>query len=372
MLRCRLYILVLVAGVGLALAGGCGTDATSAVDDDLGSPAPDADATNVEKDLASGGDDAPGAGDTSPGADPGGPGEDTAAPDVTVHEGLVLLDLGHDAAPDTAASDTAPDTAVTDVDPLQLDHFSFFVTSLASLIQLSGNSQGFGGDLSFGETGAGAGLRGADKICATIAELSMPGSSAKEWRAFLSVTDDGAGQQLDAIDRIGEGPWYDRLGRLFANNKAELMYDRPQNANSLIKNDFPNEWGVPNHRPDPTKPEVDNHDMLTGSNKQGRLYSATATCKDWTAKAGNTTTEGKPRVGHSWPTGGMGGGGGETMAAPGPGGDQDMANWMSALTENGCAAGINLASNPPTGDPSEKTVGAGGGYGGFYCFARVP
>lgn len=55
------------------------------------------------------------------------------------------------------------------------EKFSFFVTSLQSLRELSGSRTGFGGDLRFGETGEGAGLRGADKICAAIAELSMPG-----------------------------------------------------------------------------------------------------------------------------------------------------------------------------------------------------
>src|SRR5690349_20801870 len=65
------------------------------------------------------------------------------------------------------------------------EHFSFFVTSLKAMQELSGSEDGFGGDLRFGETGAGAGLRGADKICTTIAEQSLPGN-AKTWRAFLS------------------------------------------------------------------------------------------------------------------------------------------------------------------------------------------
>jgi len=65
--------------------------------------------------------------------------------------------------------------------------FSFFVTSYKGLQRLSGSSLGFGGDLRYGETGAGAGLRGADKICTAIAEMSMPGSGAKGWHAFLSA-----------------------------------------------------------------------------------------------------------------------------------------------------------------------------------------
>lgn len=242
--------------------------------------------------------------------------------------------------------------------------FSFFVTSLRALVELSGNPQGFGGDLRFGETGANAGLRGADKICTAIAERSMPGSGAKGWRAFLSATNDGNGNVVHAIDRVGNGPWYDRLGRLLANNRAELLNTRPPNADPAIINDFPNEDGVPNHAPDPGMGQVDNHDMLTGSNAMGQLHSMTATCRDWTSALGNTAMEGRPRVGHSWPRGGGPGGPG------GPGGGSG-AHWITALDEAGCAAGINLIEmGPPI--LSMPTVGSGGGYGGFYCFALQP
>lgn len=240
------------------------------------------------------------------------------------------------------------------------EKFSFFVTSLKALQELSGNLEGFGGDLRFGETGPGSGLRGADKICATIADKSMPGAGQKPWRAFLSAVADENGQQVNAKDRIGEGPWYDRLGRVLAANKTDLLKERPTGADPAIINDFPNEDGVPNHQPDPNQGQVDNHDMLTGSNAQGMLYSSTATCKDWTASAGDLTTEGRPRVGHSWPRFG-----------PNMGGDGSMANWMSSLNESGCAPGVNLIEmGPPI--PGEVTVGSGGGYGGFYCFALVP
>ena len=238
--------------------------------------------------------------------------------------------------------------------------FSFFVTSYKGLQRLSCSSLGFGGDLRYGETGAGAGLRGADKICATLAEASLAGSGTKGWHAFLSAADDGNGAQVNAIDRIGSGPWYDRLGRLFAPDKASLMSTRPAGGDTTIKNDFPNEDGVPNHNPDGTG-AVDNHDMLTGTGSDGTLY-ASGHCLNWTANAGNKTTEGQPRVGHSWPRGGGGGGG--------PGGGS-IDSWMSSLTESGCAPGVNLVE---MGGPqaNSNTVGSGGGYGGFYCFATTP
>lgn len=246
------------------------------------------------------------------------------------------------------------------VDAGALPHFSFFVTSLKALQELSGSQQGFGGDLRFGESGPGAGLRGADKLCATIAERSMAGAGQKPWRAFLSAIDDGAGQPVHAIDRVGNGPWYDRLGRTFALTKAALVNTRPTGIDPAIKDDFPNEDGVPNHRPDPTQGQVDNHDTLTGSNAQGRLYSQTATCLSWTSATGNRTLEGKPRVGHSWPR----------YGGPG-GGAMDPAHWMSSLDESGCSPGVNLIEMGPP-NPNSTTVGSGGGYGGFYCFALVP
>jgi hypothetical protein len=240
--------------------------------------------------------------------------------------------------------------------------FSFFVTSLKALQALSNSQSGFGGDLRYGETGPGAGLRGADKICAAVAERSMPGAAAKNWRAFLSATADENGKQVNAIDRIGNGPWYDRLGRLVAPTRADLLADRPQNGDATIRNDLPNEDGVPNHQPDPTQPPVDNHDTLTGTNSQGQLYSKSATCLDWTSAKGNHTLEGRPRCGHCWPRSGGGG-------KPGPGGD--MGNWMSTLDEAGCAPGVNLKETGPP-NPMIPTVGSGGGYGGFYCFALIP
>ena len=100
--------------------------------------------------------------------------------------------------------------------------------------------------------------------------------------------------------------------------------------------------------------------MLTGSSATGTLYSSnwSVTCHDWTSAVGS---DGKPRVGHAWPRGGGRDGGGT-----GPGGG-DMANWMSALDEAGCAPGVNLIETDPP-NPANPTVGSGG----FYCFALTP
>jgi hypothetical protein len=194
--------------------------------------------------------------------------------------------------PPVDAAVPEPDAAV------QLDPFSFFVTSLAALRDLSGSQNGFGGDLSYGFTGPGAGLQGADELCAVIAERSMPGARVKQWRAFLSVTADENGDPVDARDRIGNGPWYDRLGRLLAPDLDDLLNPRPLGGDATIRDDFPNEDGVPNHQPDPTQPEVDNHDMLTGSDEYGQLYSASGTCRDWTAATGGPPPRGALLAAH--------------------------------------------------------------------------
>ncbi len=235
--------------------------------------------------------------------------------------------------------------------------FSFFIVSQKAMQELSKNNNGFGGDFRFGETGAGAGLRGADKICATVAEKSMPGSSVKGWRAFLSVTADASGKQVNAIDRVGDGPWYDRTGRLLAPKKADLLAVRPQNGDVNIQNDLPNEDGTPNHTPVPGQPAVDNHHMVTGSSTTGTLASATATCKDWTTAEG-TTANGKPSCGFAWPRGGGGSGSG--------------SNWMSTFSAQGCAAGYHFDNTGGQASATGSIIGSNGGYGGFYCFALNP
>ena len=311
------------------------------------------------------GDPEPGAGESSTGSSGSASGSgsttatDASASTTVSTTTMSTTDEGSSGGSDgTSAADSGGDSSSSGGIPTE--PFSFFVTSLRAMQELSGSEAGFGGDLRFGETGPGAGLRGADLICGAIADRSMPGASAKGWRAFLSATDDGNGNVVHAIDRVGEGPWYDRLGRVLALKKADLMAARPTSADPAIINDFPNEDGVPNHAPDPGKGQVDNHDMLTGSNTEGKLYAASATCLDWTGNKGDTATEGKPRVGHSWPRGGGGG----------PGGDSG-AHWMSSLTESGCAPGVNLIEQGGP-KPNEVTVVSGGGYGGFYCFALTP
>jgi hypothetical protein len=247
---------------------------------------------------------------------------------------------------------TAVNVTLDTISTTGLDKFSFFVTSLKGIRAISGSSQGFGGDFRMGKTGQGAGLLGADSICQCLAEKSMPGSKVKQWRAFLSVSKGPDGKQVNAADRIGTGPWYDRIGRLVSNNLTDLLQERPASAHTAIKNDLPNEDGVPNHKPDGKT--VDNHLTITGSGANGKLYSSTSTCDDWTSKTGKGGS--KPRSGLSWPQA-MGGG---------------MRNWISVWDQSGCEPGIDSTDASMGGLPNVYTIGNGGGYGGFYCFALQP
>jgi hypothetical protein len=257
-----------------------------------------------------------------------------------------------------------------------LGKFSFFVTSLNALQELSENPKGFGGDLRFGKTGPMAGLLGADSICACIAEKSMPGSSVKKWRAFLSATNDGACRQVNAIDRIGQGPWYDRLGRLVASTTSDLLHDRPMNGDSAVRKDLPNELGLPNHWATSYGREAENFIVITGSGADGRLYSQTATCLDWTSTSADNGS--KPRGGLVVELPSLGGFSmGKKGSAPGAGSAggsvPDTAsltlNWISAWNAQNCEPG----NTTDAGDkPLPPSIGSGGGYGGFYCFALTP
>ncbi len=234
-----------------------------------------------------------------------------------------------------------------------LDPFSFFVTSFASMQALSGSDLGFGGDLRYGEQ---SGLAGADKICSEIAEISMPGSSVKRWRAFLSASSGPDGSPVNAIDRIGDGPWYDRLGRLVAEDVEGLLDDRPE-GDSAIAEDLPNEFGDSNHIV--AGEEMSHQDVLTGSDQNGKLSGRT--CSDWTS----TSVSERPMGGHPWPV-------------------YSGDHWMGAHTVPGCAASVGNGDGGYygrgggsgggwswIGSPLEPVsgVGDGGGYGAIYCFA---
>ena len=243
-----------------------------------------------------------------------------------------------------------PDAAVPQ------SRFSFFVTSLEAMRRLSGSLDGFGGN--FG------GIEGADRICQNIAE--GVGAGHKTWRAFLSATRGPDGNPVHAIERVGEGPWYDANERLVSENISGLLNERPDGDPQTI-NDLPDEHGVP------ISALGDAHDVVTASNLEGRLDSMNpeSTCIDSTSADGAIGGD-LIVCGHTFPRmaiGGRPGGGGDR---PGGGrGGQGGANWMSDHKLRGCAPGVEVR-NIPGGGRGANFIGASGGYGGLYCFALTP
>ena len=229
-----------------------------------------------------------------------------------------------------AGSEGAAGSAGTGLDATS---FSFFYTSLAAMRRLSGSDDGFGGDLRFG---AGNGLEGADKICQTIAEGE---GSIATWHAFLSAVRGPDGKTVNAVDRIGKGPWRDRQGRLIATDVASLIAERP-NGDIDAVSDLPDETG------NGTMGLGTSYDVITGSNKLGLLKydDPEHTCMDWTDGSLDNVLV---TAGHTWLAGGIG-------------------NWIDAHAELSCRPGVKLDS---PGISDGTSIGAGGGWGGIYCFA---
>lgn len=302
-----------------------------------------------------GGGSAEGQGELAPGAS-----SSEAPPELAAGlEGGSAAAAGDDGAGPASPDPTEPEEPVTAADPRPF--FSFFVTSQIGLYGLPAGDFAPLPDPLFGHGGNFGGLAGADEICTMLARQASPGDQ-KTWRAFLSTSGFDGGARVDAIDRIGEGPWYDYNGLKLADDVAGLLPQgndgRPRGADPQLADMFTDENGEdiqPNAR-------IDNHDTLTGSGPDGRLFDdgadgRIATCEDWTSSTlrgaeGNAFGEGaQVPVGHSWPRSNANG-----------------RHWMSDHTINGCEPGFDTdgGAGAPAGD---FRVGAGGGYGAIYCFA---
>jgi hypothetical protein len=172
-------------------------------------------------------------------------------------------------------------------------------------------------------TGNLGGLAMADMRCQTLA--AAVGHGSKTWRAYLSV----ASPMTHAINRIGEGPYYNSAGAVVAMTKAAL-HERSGDAALFIDergNRVNGQWQG--------SPTPNQHDVLTGSARSGMLQM-NATCSDWTSTSGNA------QVGHS---DGLGPG----MATTG-----NYPYWNGSHTA-------------PCGD-----LASTGGAGKLYCFVAPP
>jgi hypothetical protein len=189
----------------------------------------------------------------------------------------------------------------------------FFITS---------EGTGKGGDL--------GGLAGADAHCQKLATVA--GAGNRTWRAYLSAPASGSQKAVNARDRIGAGPWANAKGEVIAKNVAELHGDVERDRNNIHKGSALNEKGEPVSGRGDTP---NRHDILTGSNSEGRLSSGAEdnSCRAWTS---SSPTDGA-LVGHHDRNGG-----GNT-------------SWNSAHRSRGCG---------------QEQLKATGGDGLFYCFAE--
>jgi hypothetical protein len=196
---------------------------------------------------------------------------------------------------------------------------SFFVTSVGI---------GKGGDL--------GGLEGADAHCQKLAAAVGGGNKTdgnKIWRAYLSTQARPGQPAINARDRIGQGPWHNSKKLPIAADLAELNGDTIELArlgSNLFKQSALNEKGELINGVGDT-PNM--HDMLTGSQTDGRAYtdSADHTCNNWTSSGA-----GSAQVGHS-----------DRIGA-------GNTSWNSAHPTRGC---------------SQEALVSTGGAGLFYCFA---
>jgi len=265
------------------------------------------------------------------------------------------------------------------------ENFSFFVTSYYHIKELSGSDDGFGGDLRY--NGATSGIEGADAICQEMAK--RVGFGNRTWRAFLSTS------TQNAIDRIGTGPWYDFVGNLVAENVQGLIVENssmgfgggfgmgtggggPGGGPGLgldggcIEGDTDRPMGgamdcgsydelgtYHDGSTDQNNDGIndDDHDTMTATLVDGTY--AGFDCEGWTSVTAGPEGGGMGgtfggfdltagiMMGHSWPAG-------------------SGTHWIEAHGGHACAAGTNFVQD---GAGDSSTVGGGGGYGGFYCFA---
>jgi hypothetical protein len=173
------------------------------------------------------------------------------------------------------------------------------------------------------------GLAGADAHCQALAAAA--GAGDRTWHAYLSTQGPNA---VNARDRIGAGPWYNAKGQRIAQNLAELHGDTLELArlgNSVTRVTAVTEKGDPVNGVGATPNQ---HDILTGSQPDGRAYTDAAdhTCSNWTSDG----TTGSAQLGHHDRAGGT------------------NVSWNATHPSRGC---------------SQENLASTGGAGLFYCFA---
>ena len=151
------------------------------------------------------------------------------------------------------------------------------------------------------ELGVAVPMYRMDAHCRAVATTVGAGDGV--WHAYLSTQARQGQTAVNARDRIGTGPWYNFDGVTIARDVAHLHGDTlelAQLGNNLTKQSGLTEKGqiVPglNDYPHPrdgdwdyvrTTPYSNRHEILTGSQPDGRAYPADLdfTCDSWTSNA---------------------------------------------------------------------------------------
>jgi hypothetical protein len=205
------------------------------------------------------------------------------------------------------------------------------------------------------------GLAGADAHCQALA--TAVGAGNHSWHAYLSTQAKDGQPAINARDRIGQGPWYNAKGEMIASDLAHLHGDTLElarlgnNVNKLTALTEKTEI-VPglNDNPDPKDrtwsyasehPNSNRHEMLTGSQTDGRAYTDAIdhTCSNWTIG----TEDGLHPIRGA-------------NAGTGP------AAQIGLSDRNGGGNGSWNSSHPTMGC-SQEALPASHGVGLFYCFA---
>ena len=214
-----------------------------------------------------------------------------------------------------------------------------------------------------GNGGNLGGLAGADAHCQKLAQVV--GAGNRTWRAYLSTQARPGQPAVNARDRIGRGPWYNFEGVMIARDLAHLHGDTLELArlgNNLTKRTgltekgqiVPglNDYQVPRDSDweyTKTTPYTNRHEMLTGSQLDGRAYppGTDYTCSNWTSNA--DPAPGQAQLGQE-------------------GGPNRPNAQIGFPDRNGGGNGSWNSSHGTTGC-SQTALNRTHGVGMFYCFA---
>src|SRR5215510_7042977 len=195
------------------------------------------------------------------------------------------------------------------------------------------------------QTGNLGGLTGADQMCQQQAQALGAPHAARTWRAYLSQQQQGNTPRVNARDRIGAGPWFNVKGVLIASNVADLHGDQVRDRNNMQRANVLDAAGK-EIQGGGTQGVQNEHDILTGSDAQGRAYTdgLDHTCGNWTsdglqlpqANPNFPAERARAMLGHSDRSGG------------------GNVSWNAVHMSQGC---------------SKQALNATGGVGRFYCFA---